>query len=410
MTNQTFVTLLSIIASALLLSCTSANNGDQKQPQTSTEYRQLKLYYENASGENGLTTFDYDDSGNISIAVWELTDGSRNSLNFYDYDETGQLLRKYREFSDSLTSSQTYRYDKNGNLITEYFERSDGRSGVTNYEYDDSGRQVRAVCDGLNGWFHGIINYEYDESGRKINADIIQKGKHTGIIHYSYNENDNLMKEHWDFSGKWSQTFIYEYEKCPDKIPDFYTSSNAFIQDPGKFRVIKETYDFSNKTGGPSQYTYDQNGKLVQKRFTRSDGLTTKTYYLYDCIGNLTKSYRQYSSGLTTVFDYKFNDNRQLTERSFKRTDGAQGTESYTYDEESRLIQADYNNFDSWLTGTITFTHNQNGDISRGYFKAPKDRSAEIIFEYSDNHHLTKIHWDFSFNRTQTYTFIYEKI
>ena len=33
------------------------------------------------------------------------------------------------------------------------------------------------------------------------------------------------------------------------------------------------------------------------------------------------------------------------------------------------LIKADYDNFDTWLTGTITFHNDQNGMISKGYFK-----------------------------------------
>ena len=400
------VSILSAGFSVLfLLSCKSGN--EEKADREA--YQLLKLHYENSGGEKGLTTFDYDEKGILDKAVWELDDGSRMSMNFYKHDSDGNLIEKYREFSDGLTSQQLYEYDDHANLIEETFQRSDGVSGTTTYEYDKSGRVVHADCDGLNGWFHGEIRYIYDEAGRKQKADILQKGKNTGTISYSYDDNDNLVKEYWDFSGKWSQTFVHEYEKCQTVLPEFYTTSNAFVPGNPAYRIARESYDYANKTGGPSDYTYDINGKLVTKRFERSDGFSTETNYLYDHLGRLTKSYRKYSNGLCAVFTYKFNASGKLTERSFKRTDGAAGNESYDYDEKSKLIHADLENFDSWLTGTITFSYNENGMLSGGDYHGAKGSEAKINFEYDDVRNVTRINWDFSSGETQTYTFGYEK-
>jgi hypothetical protein len=256
----------------------------------------LRLYYENSSGEKGLTTFDYNEDGILDKAIWELDDGTRTSLNFYEHDTNKNLVKKYREFSDSLTSNQFYEYDNKGHLITEHFQRSDGVSGLTTYEYDKNGKLTKANCKGLNGWFFGDIIYIYNEAGNKQKAIINQEGKNTGVILYSYDEDGNLIKEHWDFSGKWSQSFVYEYEKRQDISTKPYTSSNVYIINNSDYRIIKEYYDYSNKTGGPSDYYYNENGKLLSKRFKRSDGLSTETYYLYDHQGKLTKSYRKYSN------------------------------------------------------------------------------------------------------------------
>jgi hypothetical protein len=390
--------------------CASSDNNKGGNGHPEAEYRLLKLHYDNTSGENGLTTFAYDQEGCIDKAVWELTDGSRNSLNFYNCDEDANLVRKYREFSDGITSTQTYEYDESGNLTVEHFERSDGVSGVTDYEYDDNGLLIKAVCKGLNGWFFGDIYYTYDEAGNMIKGDIFQKGENSGVIDYSYDDNNNLVREHWDFLGEWSQTFNYEYETCDIESPKTYTSSNVFINSGGDFRIIGEYYDFSKETGGPSHYVYDREVKLVNKTFERSDGLTTSTFYLYDCRGNLTKSYRKYSNGLRAIFSYEFDEDRKLVGRSFKRIDGIGGSESYQYDETSRLITAYYENFDSWLTGTITFTYGENGRVEEGYFKAGDDYDADITFGYDEEGNLSRIHWEFSFDKTQTYTFEYEKI
>ncbi|OQX95304.1 hypothetical protein B6I21_06100 [candidate division KSB1 bacterium 4572_119] len=107
---------------------------DRSTTQTTSkgqEYRLFKLHYENSSGEKGVTTFDSDKDGNLTVAVWELLDGSRSSINFYTYDKNGNLEKKYREFSDSLFSTQLYEYDSKGNLIYQSYERSDGRKGST---------------------------------------------------------------------------------------------------------------------------------------------------------------------------------------------------------------------------------------------------------------------------------------
>ena len=68
-----------------------------------------------------------------------------------------------------------------------------------------------------------------------------------------------------------------------------------------------------------------------------------------------------------------------------------------------------YKNFDSWLTGAITFEYNKNGNLSRGHFKGEKV-DAEIFIENDDFGNISKIHWVFSFGKTQTYTFQYGKI
>ena len=369
----------------------------------------MKLYYENSSGEKGLTTFDYDEKGLLDKAIWELDDGSRMSLNFYKHNTNGNLINKYREFSDGLTSQQFYEYDNRSNLVKETFQRSDDVSGVTTYGYDKDGKLIHADCNGLNGWFYGKINYIYDKTGRKQKADIIQKGENTGTILYSYDVNDNLIKEYWDLSGKWNQTFIYEYEKRLTVLPECYTSSNVFTPSNPVYRIVKESYDYAGKIGGPSYYGYNQNGKLINKRFERSDGFSTETAYLYDHQGVLTKSYRKYSNGLCAVFTYEFNNLGVLTERSFKRTDGVTGSESYDYDEESKVNHADWRNFDSWLTGTISFAYNENGILSGGEYHGTEGADAKINFEYDKFRNLTKISWVFSTGETQTYIFEYEK-
>ena len=176
-------------------------------------FRLIKLHYENLSGEKGLTTFFYDENGVMHQSYWQLIDGSRSSKNYYTYDEKGNLVRKYREFSDSITSTQLYEYEEDGKLISEHFNRSDGVTGTTDYEYDKDEKLVKAICNGLAGWFYGVIIYEYNTNEIKTKGIIEKDEKHIGTIYFEYDTTGNMIKEYWEFPDSWSQTFIYEYEK-----------------------------------------------------------------------------------------------------------------------------------------------------------------------------------------------------
>ena len=179
----------------------------------SNNFRLIKLHYENSSGEKGLTTFIYDENEIINKAYWQLNDGSRSSENYYTYNEEENLIKKYREFSDGITSTQSYEYDQKENLISEHFSRSDGVTGTTDYKYDKDEKLVKAICNGFAGWFYGTIIYEYDVNGRKFKGIIEKDEKQVGTINFEYDTAGNLLKEYWEFQDSWSQTFIYEYEE-----------------------------------------------------------------------------------------------------------------------------------------------------------------------------------------------------
>ena len=146
----------------------------------------------------------------------------------------------------------------------------------------------------------GRITYSYDETGRRDEASIERDGKAVGVVSYSYDSEGHLVEELWDFGGQWSQTFNYEYEPRPRKTFGF---SSPYVAMNAAFRVINESYDYDNQGGGPSFYTYDDEGKLAEKVYERADGLKTVTSYAYDDEGNLDSSHRKYIGGLTADFD-----------------------------------------------------------------------------------------------------------
>lgn len=364
--------------------------------------RLKKLHYENSLGEKGVTYFYYSLENKNYKAKWELLDGSRHSINYHFLDENGNLIRKYREFSDTITSNNFYKYDEQGNLIEDYFERSDKVKGIVWYTYKQ-GKKVKAECRGMNGWFYGIINYECVNN--QINKGIIyQSGGKVGTIKYTYDTKGNLLTEYWDF-GNWNQKFTYEYEIPQNTQPEFYSYSSPFLNPTVNFLVQEENYNWNSEQGGPSFYEYDRN-KLIRKVY-RYDTLETITTYEYDEQGLLMKSFRNYSDGRKAEFSYHYNEDKRLVRRLFHGENGFVGTESYVYDNIGNLIDAKWIKFDSWISGEIAFTY-EKGILSQGIFKADK-YEATIDFSFDKNKNLSKIFWNFSFGKTQTYEFKYSK-
>lgn len=315
-----------------------------------------------------------------------------------------EIIEKNRVFSDSISSRQTFEYNLCGKILKESFSRSDGVTGHVIYDYDEHGKLISAHCQKMNGWFTGNIQYLYN-SYDVLNEAIIQRDNQIiGSITYQYDINGNLLLEKWDFNSLWEQIFIYEYIEPPDKV---FLSSNPFIVNSGFYRIEEEFYSYEGGSEGPSEYFYTGN-KLIEKTFGRSDGLKTVTRYQYDDSGILLTSNRIYSDGTTAEFFYTFNDNRQLTRRWFKRSDGLEGEEVYNYDAEGRLVMARYEKMDAWLSGTMAISHDSKGLPLKGYFKGDENFDADVYFAYDEYRNLIKVKWDFSFGKSQIYTFSYK--
>ena len=365
-------------------------------------YRPHKLFYENSSGEQAITTYYYDREGENYRAHWQLADSSRSSMNFHEFDTMGNLVRKYRIFSDGITSDQFFKFDSAGLLSGQDFSRSDGVTGSTVYSYDEKGNAIMADCRGLNGWFYGQIIYKY-ENGMKSGAALIQDSDTIGFIRYGYDQ-DMLVYEYWDFNGEWNQTFQYDFRAAS---PVSHTSSNVFIRESPWFWIVEEYYDYNGETGGPSYYRYDEENRLAGKEFIRSDGMSTATAFEYDSTGMLRYSHRSYSDGDTALFHYWYGINRELLVRTWERSDGSRGSETYRYDDNGRLTEGVYENMDEWLNGNLGFTYDDSGILTGANFAGQDGFGARLFFTYDMDFNLVGIRWEFSYGGTQTYIFKY---
>ncbi len=394
-----------VLIATLLASCKAGEEGSAED--LIPEVRPVKLYYENSTGEVAITTYYYDIHGLNYLAHWQLEDSSRSSVNFYEYDSLGHQTGKYREYSDSLTSEQHFFYDANGLLTRQEFSSSDGVTGETVYEYDDQQVCTAARCKGLNGWFHGDLIFYYDSEGLKTGAGIYREGDSIGFIEYSFDYFGYLMREYWDFNGQWNQTFVYAYQQG---AVNSFSSSNVFLRENKWFRVNHEEYTYNDETGGPSYYIYDDEGRLAEKEFIRSDGLSTRTSYKYDSTGILRSSMRDYHNGDSANYHYWYSIDRKLLVRTFESSDGGSGSETYRYDKNGFLESGELNNFDGWLNGTLSFVYDGSGLLTAGKFAGNDGFDADLHFEYDLNQNLAGVIWEFSFGAFQEYSFTYEPL
>ena len=171
-------------------------------------YHVIKMDYENSGGEKGSTFFKYNKQGILVKALWSLDNKSRYSINYYEHDLNGNIVTAFREFSDSLTSSELFIYDSEGNKISEQFYRSDSVSGSASYHYKDN-HLVQADLKNYKGWINGTLKYQYNTKNNPVKGILAKDSKTICHIDYAYDDNGNLVKEFWNFNEKWSQTFYY---------------------------------------------------------------------------------------------------------------------------------------------------------------------------------------------------------
>lgn len=371
----------------------------------SGNFRLLRMPYSSSGGEKGISSFEYDNEGKLIKSTWKLLNNTRSSINHYTYDVQGNIIKKDREFSDNLTSSEDFLYDNKNRLIQEIFKRSDGFSFKINYSYNEIDQILNAKLENYHGWLSGEIYYSYTDNNLIKEGQIFKDNKNIGHIDFKYNELNQITEEYWEFTGSYNQTFTFEYG-----IPNIaYSSSNVFITNTDKYKIVNEDYGFNGETGGPSIYYYSSGSKLEKKLFKVDDKIKTSTTYNYNSTGLLTSSLRVFTNGNETLFRYKFNEDKQLTERIYFNNDSIVGHEYYEY-QQGLLTKGEYENFDSWLSGSISFEHNKTGELTTGIFKGKDGFDAIIYFTYDENRNISKIHWVFSFGKTQTYTFVYEEI
>lgn len=170
--------------------------------------------------------------------------------------------------------------------------------------------------------------------------------------------------------------------------------------------LYKLHYTNSGGERGVTTFFHNTAGRLEYSVWELLDGTRFSLNTCdYDQDGNMIRKFRTFSEGRTSsqLFAY---ENGLNTLESYERSDGRTGYALYTYDEDGCKISADCHNLNGWITGMITYANDSEGNPLGGVIEQDGRSIGSIVYTYDETDRLIKEYWDF--NGSWNQTFIYE--
>ncbi|EKZ5698102.1 RHS domain-containing protein [Klebsiella pneumoniae] len=272
-----------------------------------------------------VTTFDYDDQGNLI----RTTNALGQVMQFGDYDANGRA----GTIQGVNGVTQTLTYDARGRLVS-----STGPEGTTAYNYDAVG--LLSSLTKPNG---ATVSYEYDAAHRLV-AETDAQGNRREL---ELNDLGNPVEERLlDALGqtRWIERRIFNEIGWLSSVSDAYSNQSSFSYD-----VVANLIQETSPSGNTHSYKYDgfhhrtqttdPLGKVTQVLYKDtgdvyrvSDPRSRLTYYSYNGFGEVT----QVRSPDTGTTDITYDEAGNVATR--KTAKGQ--TTSYSYDALNRIIEA----------------------------------------------------------------------
>lgn len=174
-----------------------------------------RLYRERSYGEPEISSYEYDDRGNVTREYYEA--------NYYcdnEYDENGRLV-SYEAFRDGEPVwSGSSVFDEHGEVCETHstidFGDGEPEESVDYYDntYDDSGRRISStVYRSDHTEIREINEYEYDGDILKRRVRTAPRDDHKIIDEYEFDENGNIINfkmTYYDTDGSVRNTYREE--------------------------------------------------------------------------------------------------------------------------------------------------------------------------------------------------------
>ena len=349
---------------------------------------------ENSNGSS--VSYEYDASGNVTkeTNVTVENDKTKTTVTTYTYDEMGNILN-----TQSESDNGSYVYDKAGRTL-----RVTQNGETTRTLYDDEGRTVQEIAP-----------EDYDSSKDGLPSENTYSDSNAGH-RYVYNEaTGNLDSE----TNRLDVTTTYKYNDVGAKIQEKFDIYEFNYIPHGELESVK----ISGKT--KVSYSYNDDNKLLSESYANGDTVR----YEYDDNGNLTAQYRNDSS--KPYVAYSYNTDNELTKKvnydsDLKYIYGDDNSvevyrlsddtlvQSYTEDvteaDEDNGIEAKTDVTESHFGDTYSYTTKDNsisyqyGDNSLTYSAKSDDKSQTVSdsvnfngetslksnYTYDDNSNITK--------------------
>lgn len=300
-TKNFFALVLVFILLFALSSCNSdsdKNNEHTPPPDNREElYNQAVSDIEEKNYEKAYSTllqlWDYKDTqALLDRFTWKATaektiEGDKSTLHEFAYDERGNVIRSAYVHSVSTTE---YVYDENDNLLSQRTDSTfDGGTSFTAYEYT------------------------YGENGLLIKKRYYDSSKNDIIYQYTYDENNMLIKE-------------VRSGQSADSETEYSYNENGLLEK-------KEHYFYGRSE--ITEYTYDENGNLLEEKMTASNGQNSLYKYTYDENGNCLKKDMLKTNGLHEITECTYNEYNIMVQKKRYPHDIPENVTvwSYYYDE-----------------------------------------------------------------------------
>ncbi|WP_134219971.1 RHS repeat-associated core domain-containing protein [Pelotomaculum sp. FP] len=364
---------------------------------------------------NHTTSYGYD---NLNRLIQVTDPLSRRA--YIQYDQVGNLTAT-RDPRSASSTDNTYRTAYNHNNINQLNSLVDPLSANTVNTYDRAGNLTRVLLpNGLE------VNYTYDSANR-LTRETLSNGKY---FNYSYDGANNLIRVAdqdnnsytWEYDG--AGRVISSTDNFNYKLYYRWDKSNNLIDKDTKINTYdRYIYDSNNKLAcirDNSYYSYDENGRLYQKKYNcggYDEFYRTINYYPNGWCKTIQDSgfpdryrmnYSYYDNGnISTISSwageesFSYDGNGRLIQWTYTPRSGNPVQENYQYDAAGNLL----------TKGSATYTYNNANQITNAGFtydnngNMTSDRTYNYTYNAENQLIQVKRKSDNSLVATYTYNF-----
>ena len=314
---------------------------------------------------NDITTFTYDNMGNLASATKSLS----WSTVYSDYDELSRVgkmtdpnglvtafsydTRGWITQVDRGRATTQYQYYPTGKLRT-----STGPAGeVLSYSYDNAQRLIE-IIDNLGNRMVYTLNAEGEQELERIFDPEDIQVKTLGRAFDAYNRLESLIQPYG------TTTYSYDNNSNLTEVTDAKGNTTTYIYDSlNRLKEVMEPSPDGNSTSPVTSYEYDIQDHVIKV----TDANNHVTLYEYDDFGNLLKTISPDTGTTATIFDKAGN--------IISRTDAKNNTTTYTHDALNRLRSVHFQD----STQDITYTYGQ-GTCGKGRLTGMTDPGGAYIY------------------------------
>jgi YD repeat-containing protein len=178
-------------------------------------------------GHHTVTTYEYDDHGNmVKSHEVNIQDSSPVQTILCTYNADNQLARKeIQYFNGGMNTVTTYTYNESGNLVKDScsWEGTD-RVYENMYYYDGRGRKIKHIQGYKGAEKNTTMTWTYDAKNRLMKYT--QTGSSDMLKTYEYDNKGNVIKEFQD-NGGYSFTHTHTYDTYGNRTKTVFNDSKG---------------------------------------------------------------------------------------------------------------------------------------------------------------------------------------